>query len=132
MTCVGHGLAGVTQQTKRGARHYGRAALTDGEGAPPVEGAKHRGSSRGSSRLLALPPENSYGGATVNEHTMKGDWKILRGRIRERWGKLTDDELDVIEGRRDQLAGLLQKQYGETKEDVERQIREFEDRHSRV
>lgn len=68
----------------------------------------------------------------MNEHTLKGDWKIIRGKVRERWGKLTDDDLDVIAGRRDQLAGLLQKHYGAAREDIERQIREFEDRHAAV
>jgi uncharacterized protein YjbJ (UPF0337 family) len=63
---------------------------------------------------------------------MKGDWKIIRGKIRERWGKVTDDELDVIAGQRDQLVGLLQKRYGTTEEEIERQVREFEDRYVNV
>jgi uncharacterized protein YjbJ (UPF0337 family) len=68
----------------------------------------------------------------MNEHTMKGEWKIMRGKVRERWGKLTNDDLDVVAGRRDQLAGLLQKHYGLAKEDVEKQINEFEDQHAHV
>ncbi len=68
----------------------------------------------------------------MNENTLQGEWKVIRGKIRERWGKLTDDDLDVIAGRRDQLAGLLQKHYGSAKEDIERQIREFEDPHAKV
>ncbi len=47
---------------------------------------------------------------------ISGSWTEMKGKIKERWGKLTDDDLKVIEGRRDQLAGLLQKRYGYTKE----------------
>jgi len=64
----------------------------------------------------------------VNQDTMQGQWRQLRGRIREQWGRLTDDDLDVIAGRRDQLVGLLQQRYGETREEIERQVREFEHR----
>lgn len=49
-----------------------------------------------------------------------------RGKLRERWGKLTDDDLDGIEGKRDQLIGLLQKVYGQAREEIERQVSHFE------
>jgi len=62
----------------------------------------------------------------MNTDTLKGDWKVMRGKVRERWGKLTNDDLDVINGKREQLAGLLQKHYGESKDAIERQIEEFE------
>jgi uncharacterized protein YjbJ (UPF0337 family) len=68
----------------------------------------------------------------MNEDQLKGDWKQVKGRVREQWGKLTNDDLDVIAGRRDQLAGLLQKHYGIAKDDVDRQIKEFEGRHATV
>ncbi|MES2306322.1 MAG: CsbD family protein [Gemmatimonadota bacterium] len=55
----------------------------------------------------------------------KGNWKILKGKVKERWGKITDDELDVLEGKRDQLVGLIQKHYGEAKDSVERQLDEW-------
>ena len=45
--------------------------------------------------------------------------------MKERWGKLTDDELDVIAGKRDQLCGTLQKSYGISKDEAERQIADF-------
>ena len=44
----------------------------------------------------------------------------MKGRVKEQWGKLTDDELDQIEGKRDQLIGKIQKQYGLSKEEAER------------
>ena len=68
----------------------------------------------------------------MNWDQVEGKWKEVRGKAQTQWGKLTNDDLDVIAGRRDQLAGLLQKHYGAAKEEVERQIREFEGRHSTV
>jgi uncharacterized protein YjbJ (UPF0337 family) len=56
---------------------------------------------------------------------LKGNWKQLRGSIKEQWGKLTDDELTEIEGRRDQLIGAIQKKYGYTREQAEREVDEF-------
>ena len=48
----------------------------------------------------------------MNWDIVKGDWKQFRGRVKAQWGKLTDDDLDRIEGQRDQLLGAVQKQYG--------------------
>ena len=57
---------------------------------------------------------------------VKGAAKELRGTVRERWGKLTDNDLDMIAGRRDQLLGAIQRQYGATREKVEEQVAAFE------
>ena len=48
----------------------------------------------------------------MNEAILEGKWKQFRGKVKEQWGDLTDDELDEIDGRRDQLVGLLQEKYG--------------------
>ncbi len=61
----------------------------------------------------------------MNWNEIEGKWLQARGKVRERWGKLTDDDLDVIAGKRDQLAGILQQRYGAAKEEVEEQIDEF-------
>ena len=58
----------------------------------------------------------------MNWERIQGQWKQLQGRAKAQWGKLTDDDLRVIDGRREQLAGLLQERYGIAKEDAERQI----------
>jgi uncharacterized protein YjbJ (UPF0337 family) len=63
----------------------------------------------------------------MNSDVIEGNWKQLKGKIKERWGKLTDDQLDMINGKRDQLAGKLQEIYGETRDEVEKQIVEFEE-----
>ncbi len=51
----------------------------------------------------------------------------FKGKVKERWGKLTDDDLDIIEGRQDQLIGKLEQRYGIAKEEAERQFKEFLD-----
>ncbi len=58
--------------------------------------------------------------------TVKGDWTKIRGKVKEQWGKLTDDDLDRIEGKRDQLLGAVQKKYGVARDEAERQLSEFE------
>lgn len=63
----------------------------------------------------------------LNKDILEGNWKQLRGQIKEWWGQLTDDELDQIEGRRDMLAGKLQEHYGYTREQAEDAIQEFLD-----
>jgi uncharacterized protein YjbJ (UPF0337 family) len=63
----------------------------------------------------------------MNKNMLEGKWKQLRGEIRERWGDLTDDDLDQIAGRTDKLTGILQERYGYTQMEAERQINEFLD-----
>jgi uncharacterized protein YjbJ (UPF0337 family) len=57
---------------------------------------------------------------------VKGGWKELRGSVRERWGKLTDSDLDTIAGQRDQLVGAIQRKYGVARGEVEEQVAAFE------
>ncbi|HEU0292239.1 MAG TPA: CsbD family protein [Anaerolineales bacterium] len=61
----------------------------------------------------------------MNRDILEGKWKQLRGEIRDRWGQLTDDELDQIAGKYDKLSGLLQERYGYTKMEAEQQIEDF-------
>ena len=58
----------------------------------------------------------------MNRDQMAGRWNVLKGKIREKWGKLTEDELDQIEGQREQLIGRIQKLYGDSREDIEREL----------
>jgi uncharacterized protein YjbJ (UPF0337 family) len=55
-----------------------------------------------------------------------GNWDQWKGRIRERWGRLSEDQLDVIGGRRDQLTGRIEEIYGLSHEEAERQLRNWE------
>ena len=61
----------------------------------------------------------------MNSDVIKGKWKQLNGRIKERWGNLTDDDLDVAEGHSEYLAGKLQERYGWTKEKAQDELRDF-------
>jgi uncharacterized protein YjbJ (UPF0337 family) len=63
----------------------------------------------------------------MNWDRVEGNWKQFRGEVRERWGKLTNDDLDVIAGRRDQLVGKIQERYGLAKDRAEEQLRAWED-----
>jgi uncharacterized protein YjbJ (UPF0337 family) len=61
----------------------------------------------------------------MNWDQIEGKWKQASGKIGEKWGKLTDDDLTVINGRREQLVGRIQERYGLAKEAAEKQVDEF-------
>ena len=56
---------------------------------------------------------------------VEGDWKQMKGKVKERWGKLTDDDLTAISGRRDQLEGKIQERYGYAKSQARREIEDW-------
>jgi uncharacterized protein YjbJ (UPF0337 family) len=62
----------------------------------------------------------------MNEPWIKGKWNEFKGKARERWGKLTDDDLERVAGKRDQLVGIVQQQYGRSREQAERELDEWE------
>ncbi|KQT10275.1 CsbD family protein [Ramlibacter sp. Leaf400] len=64
----------------------------------------------------------------MNNDRVQGQWKQWKGQLKERWGRLTDDDLDVIAGRRDQLLGRIQERHGIAKEEANRQVKDFEQR----
>lgn len=61
----------------------------------------------------------------MNRDTFKGQWKQLKGEVKRRWGMLTDDELDQIEGNFDKLVGRIQERYGYQRDQAERELNEF-------
>jgi len=63
----------------------------------------------------------------MNWERIEGNWQQFKGKVKQRWGKLTDDQLTKINGERDILAGKLQEAYGISKDEVDRQIRDWED-----
>lgn len=64
----------------------------------------------------------------MNWDQIEGKWKQMRGSAREQWGKLTDDDLDVVAGKRDKLAGRIQEKYGVAKEEAEKQVDDWSNR----
>jgi len=65
----------------------------------------------------------------MNQDRIQGRWKQLKGKVQEQWGRLTDDDLDVIAGRRDQLLGRIQQRHGLAKDEADRQLSAFESSH---
>lgn len=61
----------------------------------------------------------------MNWDRIEGGWKQFKGKLREQWGRLTDDDVDVVEGKREKLVGKIQERYGITKDEAEREIREW-------
>lgn len=64
----------------------------------------------------------------MNEDTIKGNWKQFKGKVKEQWGKLTDDDLDVINGQREQLVGRIQEREGIARDKAEEQVKAWETR----
>ena len=61
----------------------------------------------------------------MNEDRIKGQWKQLAGKLKTKWGKLTDDDLKRAEGSSEYLAGRVQERYGIAKDEAEKQVKEF-------
>lgn len=62
----------------------------------------------------------------MNWDIVEGNWKQFKGKVKAQWGNLTDDQLDVIAGKRVELAGRIQEAYGVTLDEAEKQIERFE------
>lgn len=65
----------------------------------------------------------------MNWDIAAGNWKQFKGQVKAHWGKLSDDHLEVIDGKRVELMGKLQEAYGISKDEAEKQIKGFEERH---
>lgn len=62
----------------------------------------------------------------MNEDKIQGQWKQLAGKLKAKWGKLTDDDLKVLDGNREYLAGRIQERYGIARDEVEKQMHDFD------
>ena len=58
----------------------------------------------------------------MNWDQVEGKWKQMKGAVKQKWGRLTDDDLDVIDGRRDKLIGKIQERYGIAREEAQKQV----------
>jgi len=83
-------------------------------------------SHRRSHPLRLVPMGNPHEGVSMNWDRIEGNWKQLKGSALQQWGRITDDQLDVIAGKRDQLAGKIQEAYGVTKEEAEKQLNDWQ------
>ncbi len=62
----------------------------------------------------------------MNKDIIEGNWKQLKGKVQQQWGKLTDDDFDVIAGRGTELAGRIQERYGVTRDEAEKQVKDWQ------
>ncbi|WP_313655999.1 CsbD family protein [Pantoea sp.] len=63
----------------------------------------------------------------MNEDRIGGNWKQFKGKVKEKWGDLTDDDMTSVEGKRDQLVGKIQERYGYEKDRAEKEVKDWED-----
>ena len=68
----------------------------------------------------------------MNSDQMKANWKQFVGKAKDKWGRLTNDDWRMVEGKRDQLVGKIQERYGISRDEVERHLGEFEKTHERA
>jgi uncharacterized protein YjbJ (UPF0337 family) len=86
----------------------------------------------------SLEAAGSRGGALdtrtpmANRDTFKGQWMQLKGKIREQWGKLTDDEIDQMQGNAEMVIGKIQERYGRSREEAEREFDQWYERQGRA
>lgn len=64
----------------------------------------------------------------MNRDIIEGNWKQLKGKLKEQWGKLTDDDISQIDGKREQLEGKIQERYGYTKDQARKSVDDYFDR----
>ena len=66
----------------------------------------------------------------MNWDQVSGSWKQFRGKVQQQWGKLTNDDLDEIDGNVERLVGIVQERYGYAREQAEKDVAEFQRRHA--
>jgi uncharacterized protein YjbJ (UPF0337 family) len=71
---------------------------------------------------IALKP---MGGVDMNSDQFEGQWKQLKGKVKQRWAKLTDDDLTALSGKKDELVGRIQQRYGITREQAQKEADEW-------
>jgi uncharacterized protein YjbJ (UPF0337 family) len=106
--------------------------------------ASYRSSDDGKTQFLHAVSKGHFGPTTqrqihhltrrpsMNKDTIEGNWKQLKGKVKEQWGKLTDDDFDVIAGKRDQLLGRIQERHGISRDEAEKQVADWETRDGRT
>lgn len=76
--------------------------------------------------LASVPPTVSYAASSGSWDQIEGNWNQFAGKAKQRWGKLTDNDITVINGKRQELVGKIQERYGLAKKEAEKQVDEWE------
>jgi uncharacterized protein YjbJ (UPF0337 family) len=111
--------ASATVSVLRTAVFRGRRVASPFDRALGVCDAGARRNPHSDSALSLQMPTAEY---DMDWNRVEGNWKQMKGKVKEQWGKLTDDDLDVINGRRDQLEGKIQERYGLAKDQVKKDV----------
>jgi uncharacterized protein YjbJ (UPF0337 family) len=77
--------------------------------------------------IRCLPASKEETRKTMNKLQIKGNWNIAKGKLKQRWADLTDNDLEYIEGKEEELIGRIQKRTGETREAIESALAEWDD-----
>jgi uncharacterized protein YjbJ (UPF0337 family) len=122
-------MAGASHGSAKTIRSDSLGNMRDPK-AQPASIARVGGKER--ERRARLPQFKNYRMKEIamNKDQAAGGWKELKGKIKQQWGKLTDDDLTVLEGSADELSGRIQKRYGIAKEEAEKQVKTFRDTNS--
>jgi uncharacterized protein YjbJ (UPF0337 family) len=75
--------------------------------------------------IYNISPGHRRTGIFMNEDKIKGQWKQLAGKLKTKWGKLTDNDLKIAEGDSEYLAGKIQERYGLARDEAHKQVKEF-------
>jgi uncharacterized protein YjbJ (UPF0337 family) len=100
---------------------FAQLVMRDSTDDPEKPLRRNRNERLGSHHKFFLPEK----GCVMNWDQVQGNWKQFKGQVKQQWGKLTDDDLDRIEGKRDELAGRIQARYGIAKDQVDKEIDSF-------
>lgn len=74
---------------------------------------------------LIMAESKQIGGVKMNQDIFQGKWEQAKAKVKQQWAKLTDDDIQRIEGKGDELRGRLQERYGLSKEEAEKQVKKF-------
>src|SRR5262245_48753261 len=89
----------------------------------PMQGrTRHQSNSGTGLRVKRCPRDHLSEERVMDWNRVEGNWKQAKGKVKEKWGQLTDDDLDVIAGRREQLEGRIQERYGLAKDQVRKDV----------
>jgi uncharacterized protein YjbJ (UPF0337 family) len=107
------------------AGRFAKQACTAGLGRSVVRAAPHWSTHGRAHDLLLVEAFVTLPETAMNSDQTTGAWHQIKGKVKEQWGKLTDDDLTQIEGKSEQLAGKLQERYGMARDEAERQATDF-------
>src|SRR5688500_7006799 len=112
-------MAVVCWVDRRESRQRTPGWITDGRRpAAPVESSARDPQRAGADGLPTPRPRHPKGRTMLNEQVFRGNWTEIRGRVKEKWGVLTDDDLVLAEGNPDQLIGIIERRTGESRERI--------------